>query len=45
MVKVKIGQAYQPRLPNRMDQDACLIQWALIGRKRGWFARLLEWVK
>jgi len=45
MIKVKIGQAYQPRLPNRMDWDACIIQQALINRKRGWFARLLEWFK
>ena len=45
MVKVIIGQEYESKLPNKMDQDACLIQWALIGRKRGWLTRLLEWFR
>lgn len=45
MVKVKIGWLWQPKLPNRMDADACLIQNVLIGRKRGWFVRLLGWFK
>ena len=45
MNEVKIGWLWQPKLPNRMDADACLIQWALIGRKRGWLTRLLEWFR
>ena len=43
--EVKIGRYYEPKLPNLIDYDAYLIQEALIGKRRGWFARLLEWFK
>jgi len=46
MIEIKIGRYYEPKLPNRIDADAYLIQEAYIGRKRrGWFTRLLEWFR